>query len=151
MDKNPGRVSIIIPVYNRPDLVRPTIESVLTQSYKDIEVILVDDGSSDDTGPVLQQYGDAIKIISQSHRGQSAARNTGIAGCSGEYVMFLDSDDCLETLAVESLLTALKEMEETQSDWIAHPQQSSSHVRYEIQEESFGVKRESRCLAAYSF
>jgi glycosyltransferase involved in cell wall biosynthesis len=110
-------VSIIIPVYNRQDLVAAAIESALAQTESDIEVLVVDDGSTDDTLHVLERYGNNIRVITQPNRGQSAARNTGLARCSGEYVLFLDSDDWLEPFAIETLLAGLKEKQKESSDW----------------------------------
>lgn len=87
------RVSVVIPAYNRAHLICQTLESVLAQTYRDFEVIVVDDGSTDDTLAVLSAYGDRIGIIRQSNRGLSSARNTGIREATGEFVAFLDSDD----------------------------------------------------------
>jgi glycosyltransferase involved in cell wall biosynthesis len=112
-----GLVSIIIPVYNRQELIKSAIESALAQTYSDVEVIVVDDGSTDGTPYVLERYANAIKVITQPNCGQSAARNTGLVRCSGEYVLFLDSDDCLEPFAVKTLLVGLKEKEKTSSEW----------------------------------
>ena len=87
------RVSVIIPTYNRAELLREAIDSVLAQTYKNLEVIVVNDGSDDHTGEVLAEFGDRIKIIQFSRSGISAARNSGIDAASGNYVAFLDSDD----------------------------------------------------------
>lgn len=110
-------VSIIIPVFNRPAFVTDAIESALAQSYNGVEVVVVDDGSTDDTPHVLRKYTDRIKIVTQPNRGQSAARNRGLVECSGEYILFLDSDDYLEPFAIESLFTALKRKEKETLDW----------------------------------
>jgi glycosyltransferase involved in cell wall biosynthesis len=97
-------VSVIIPFYNRLDWVKEAIESVLNQTYPDYEVILVDDGSSEDTtslDPFLKQ--DNISIYKQSNRGPAAARNLGIQRAKGIYIAFLDSDDLFisEKLAIQ--------------------------------------------------
>ena len=86
-------VSVIIPTYNRADLVSETIDSVLAQSYRDFEVIVVDDGSTDASGEVLARYGEQIRVVLQENAGEAVARNAGIRVASGEYVGFLDSDD----------------------------------------------------------
>jgi glycosyltransferase involved in cell wall biosynthesis len=86
-------VSVIIPTYNRASTIVPVIESVLEQTYKKIEVIVVDDGSSDGTEHVLKNFGDRISVIRQENAGPSAARNRGVAVSKGEIVAFLDSDD----------------------------------------------------------
>lgn len=86
-------VSVIIPTYNRAASIVPAVESVLAQTYPEIEVIVVDDGSTDDTARVLESHLDRIVFIRQSNAGPSAARNTGIRASKGEIVAFLDSDD----------------------------------------------------------
>src|SRR6185295_13535888 len=85
--------SIVIPVYNRPDLVIDTIESALNQSYKDYEIVVIDDGSTDRTPEVLRQYTGRVRLIRQDNQGMGAVRNNGMAAAVGEYVIFLDSDD----------------------------------------------------------
>lgn len=86
-------VSVIIPTYNRADTVRRSIDSALEQTYRPIEVIVVDDGSTDATREVLDGYGDRIRPIYQANGGPSLARNTGVAAARGEFIAFLDSDD----------------------------------------------------------
>lgn len=86
-------VSIIIPTYNRGWIIKDAIDSILTQDFKDFELIIVDDGSTDNTKEILNKYKNNIKIINQTNKGVSAARNTGINASSGDYVAFLDSDD----------------------------------------------------------
>jgi len=86
-------VSVIIPTYNRSRYVTQAIDSVLSQTYKDYEIIVVDDGSTDNTKDVLQPYMDRIRYIYQENSGVSAARNTGIRLAKGEWIGFLDSDD----------------------------------------------------------
>ncbi|MFH2013294.1 MAG: glycosyltransferase [Pseudomonadota bacterium] len=87
------KISVIIPTYNRANFIEEAIESVLSQSYKDFELIVVDDGSTDETGKLVQRYGERIFYIYQNKKGVSHARNTGIKNSSGEYIAFLDSDD----------------------------------------------------------
>jgi len=86
-------VSAIIPTYNRANLVGEAIESVLGQTYPHVEVIVVDDGSTDDTVVRLAQFGNRIRVVAQDNAGPAAARNRGIAMCNGQFVAFLDSDD----------------------------------------------------------
>src|SRR5271155_161031 len=89
--------SVIIPVYNRAELIRSALDSVLAQEFSDYELIVVDDGSTDQTAQVIEQYAaeHSQRIISlrQSNSGPGAARNTGIARATGRYIAFLDSDD----------------------------------------------------------
>jgi glycosyltransferase involved in cell wall biosynthesis len=86
-------VSVIIPTFNRGWIIQEAIESVLAQDFSDFELIVVDDGSSDDTAEILGAFGGDIKIIGQSNRGVSAARNRGIEASAGRWIAFLDSDD----------------------------------------------------------
>lgn len=98
------KVSIIIPAYNRAEMILTAVKSALGQTYPDWEVIIVDDGSSDDTRQVIAGVNDArIRYIYQENKGLPGARNTGIRASSGEYVAFLDSDDAFlpEKLALQ--------------------------------------------------
>ena len=87
------KVSIIIPVYNGEKYVSEAIDSVLNQTYKDFEIIVIDDGSKDNTLNILRMYGDKIKWKSQENRGQASAINEGINVAKGKYIAYLDSDD----------------------------------------------------------
>lgn len=97
-----SKVSIIIPTYNSMRYIERCIDSILRQSYKSIEVIVVDDGSTDKTFELLsKKYSKEIKIYRQENSGVSAARNFGISVASGDYIMFADADDEFEKDAVE--------------------------------------------------
>jgi len=87
------KVSAIIPVWNSAATVAQAIDSVLGQTYADLEIIAVDDGSSDDSLRVLGKYGERVKVLAQINRGPSAARNAGARASRGEYLAFLDADD----------------------------------------------------------
>lgn len=87
------QVSVVIPAYNRGNLICETLDSVLTQTYRDFEVIVVDDGSTDDTPSVLAQYAERVHVIRQENKGEGAARNAGILVAQGDYIAFIDSDD----------------------------------------------------------
>lgn len=100
-------VSIIIPVYNVEAYLSECIESVIKQSYENIEIIIVDDGSKDRGGAIADEYANddyRIKVVHQKNAGLSAARNTGIEKAEGEWLFFVDSDDFIEVDAVETLL-----------------------------------------------
>jgi glycosyltransferase involved in cell wall biosynthesis len=90
---DPPQVSVVIPTYNRAGCLREAVDSVLAQEFRGFELIVVDDGSTDETPRLLQGYGDAIRGLRQKNRGVSAARNAGVAAARGDLIAFLDSDD----------------------------------------------------------
>ncbi len=94
--------SVVIPAYNRGKLLKETIDSVLLQTSRDYEIIVVDDGSTDDTMQVLESYDNQIRTVSQSNQGPEVARNTGARHSKGDYIAFLDSDDIMLPLALET-------------------------------------------------
>lgn len=100
------KVSIIVPVYNLENYITETLKTILNQSYKNLEIIIIDDCSSDDTFSVINQISDArLKIFRQKkNMGVSAARNLGLSVATGEFVQFVDGDDLLESNAVEQLI-----------------------------------------------
>lgn len=108
------KVSVIIPTYNRAKFVCESIESVLGQTFEDFELIVVDDGSDDGTKELLEQYRSdgRFKYFYQSNRGRSAARNAGISASSGEWLIFLDSDDRLKPDAIRTFLSRTQEFPE---------------------------------------
>ena len=87
------RISVVIPAYNAAPYIGSAIDSVVGQTYKDLEIIVVDDGSVDNTAGVLQTYGSKIRYVHQENQGVSAARNYGIRIARGELIAFLDADD----------------------------------------------------------
>lgn len=99
------KISIIVPVYNSQTSVASTIDSLLEQTYKNIEIVCVDDGSSDHSRDILEEYSRAypnsVKTLHQENAGVSAARNTGIEAASGDIIMFVDADDALVPYACE--------------------------------------------------
>jgi glycosyltransferase involved in cell wall biosynthesis len=86
-------ISIIVPAYNASKYLRDAVESALDQTYLEREIIVVDDGSTDNTPHILAEYGDRIRVIRQSNMGSAAACNAGVAAAQGEWVAFLDADD----------------------------------------------------------
>lgn len=88
-----ARVSVVIPTYNSSVSLREAIESVLAQTYKDFEIIVIDDGSTDDTEAVVRSLGNRVGYFKQENQGAGAARNAGIKRSRGEYIAFLDADD----------------------------------------------------------
>jgi glycosyltransferase involved in cell wall biosynthesis len=102
-------VSVIIPTYNRLDYIHTAIDSVLAQTYKNYEIIVVNDGSSVDIRKALEPYEDKIVCLShQENRGLSAARNTGIKNSNGKYLAFLDDDDLFENQKLEIQVPVLE-------------------------------------------
>jgi glycosyltransferase involved in cell wall biosynthesis len=114
-----GPVSVVIPCFNAEITVGDTIESALAQTWRDIEVIVVDDGSSDRSADILRSFGNRIRADFGSNRGASAARNRGTALATGDYIQYVDSDDLLAPEAVESRLLALDQSgaDVAYSDW----------------------------------
>lgn len=101
-------VSVIIPTYNRANLVGAAIRSVLSQSYENVELIVVDDGSTDNTCEVLAGFQSAISIVRQPNAGPAIARNRGIAAAHGEIIAFLDSDDLWMPTKLERQVRSLQ-------------------------------------------
>lgn len=112
------KFSIIIPVYNVEEYIEKCLESVKNQTYKDYEVIIVNDGTKDNSMEIAEKY--PFTIISQENQGLSVARNTGVKHATGEYILFLDSDDYLEK-------DTLKEIEKSLSN-------NPDIVRFQIKE-----------------
>lgn len=105
------KISVIIPIYNRENNIKKCIDSVLAQKKVNLEIILIDDGSSDDSGIIAEMYADSndsIVAVHQSNMGISAARNKGLDICKGDYVFFLDSDDYIAEDALFKLYEAIK-------------------------------------------
>jgi glycosyltransferase involved in cell wall biosynthesis len=101
-------VSIIIPNHNYAQYLSASIQSALDQSYPSVEVIVVDDGSTDDSRLVIESFGSRIRTIYQENQGQTAANNAGFAEARGEVLLFLDSDDALHPEAVAEVVRALR-------------------------------------------
>jgi glycosyltransferase involved in cell wall biosynthesis len=103
-------ISVIIPTYNRAHLIKRSIDSVLSQTYKNLELIIVDDGSTDNTKEVIDSINDErLVYIKQKNQGASAARNKGIDIAKGKYIAFNDSDDVWHLDKLEKEITKLKE------------------------------------------
>ncbi|MBV6496243.1 MAG: putative glycosyltransferase EpsE [Pyrinomonadaceae bacterium] len=105
-------ISVIIPNYNYARYLPEAIESVLAQTHKNVEVIVVDDGSTDDSKEVLASFGDRIRTIFQQNQGVSAARNRGVAESNGDFLAFLDADDAFLPSKLEKQLELFRADEE---------------------------------------
>ena len=92
-ETNAPAVSVVVPTYNRASRLGETLRSVVNQTYQDFELIVVDDGSTDDTSKMIQSFPDVRYVFIKENRGVSRARNEGLAYAKGRYICFLDSDD----------------------------------------------------------
>ena len=104
-------ISVIVPVYNAEEYLEECLESIKNQTYTNIEVILVNDGSSDGSKEICEQYcekDNRFKLVNQENQGQSVARNLGVAESVGEFIMFVDSDDVINKNVLEVLLPYMK-------------------------------------------
>jgi glycosyltransferase involved in cell wall biosynthesis len=103
------QVSCIVPAYNAEKYLRQALDSALAQGGVELEVIVVDDGSTDDTAAIAAACGERVQVISQANCGQAAARNRGIAAANGEFLAFLDADDLWSRDKLETQLAAFTE------------------------------------------
>ena len=104
---NKPSVSIITPCYNGARYLRETIESALAQTRPPLEMIVIDDGSTDDSAAIAESFGEPVRVIRQKNQGESVARNRGIEVARGSHLMFLDADDLLHPEALERLTDAV--------------------------------------------
>jgi glycosyltransferase involved in cell wall biosynthesis len=102
-------VSVVITTYNRAHLIGQTLDSVLAQTYRDFEIIVVDDGSTDETPAVLAGYGESILVLRQQNAGQPEARKAGIRAAQGDFVAFVDSDDLWLPTKLDKQMARLSE------------------------------------------
>lgn len=105
------KFSLIIPAYNVEKYIKKCLDSVLNQTYNDYEIIIINDGSTDNTSKLLESYKSSkkIKIINQENKGLSNARNTGVSNAKGDYILFIDSDDFIEKELLEILNKTIKD------------------------------------------
>ncbi|MBU4315078.1 glycosyltransferase family 2 protein [Patescibacteria group bacterium] len=101
-------VSVIIPTFEHANVLTACIESVLNQTYKNLEIIVVDDGSTDNTREVLQKFANKIQILTQENQGSNPARNRGWKQASGEYLIFCDADVVMKLNMIEKMYQALE-------------------------------------------
>ena len=130
---NKKKVSVIIPLYNKAAYIKRAIESVIHQEYKDIEIIVVDDGSTDNSVEKILYYKDIIKLCKQPHLGPSKARNKGVELSSGEFVTFLDADDEYYPSKINREIKCL--LTNKHVDWVVSPHyhvrpNGSTYLRY---------------------
>ena len=105
-------VSVIVPNFNYGRFLKSTIDSALGQTYNNLEVIVVDNGSTDNSRFILESYGEKIRTIFQNNQGQAAARNNGIAIARGDFIALLDADDYWESSKIEQQLALISNQSE---------------------------------------
>lgn len=145
------KISIIVPLYKSEDFMKKCLDSILNQTYHDIELILVDDGPPDNSGAIADDYSrkdDRVIVIHEENGGTCDARNAGLAKATGKYLMFADGDDWLAPDCIEYLLSLLKEtdsemsmadcvfttrkMQQNKDDWVKKltPDEASCEILY---------------------
>lgn len=129
-------VSAIIPTYNRASFLKKAIDSVLSQTYQDFELIVVDDGSEDDTEELVASYGNSVVFIRQQNRGPAAARNVGIKAASYDLIAFLDSDDRFDKNKLAIQVSAMQQqshykISHTQEVWYRQGQHLNQKKKHE--------------------
>jgi glycosyltransferase involved in cell wall biosynthesis len=135
MEKN--FISIVIPTYNRASFLKEAIDSVLSQTYRNFELIVVDDGSTDDTPKLFSSYDDKIRVITQANQGPSASRNRGIKAAKGDWIAFLDSDDGWKPDKLEKQVQFIKDNPEikicqTEEIWIRNGKRVNPRKKHEM-------------------
>jgi glycosyltransferase involved in cell wall biosynthesis len=128
-------VNVIIPTYNRAHLICKAIDSVLSQTYRNYEIIVIDDGSTDNTTDVLEKYKDKITYIYQENKGPGDARNRGINEARGKYLAFIDSDDTWFDYKLELQVTIMEKLLDISflfSDFCIY-KENGEHIRFGLQ------------------
>lgn len=134
--------SLIIPTYNRAELLRVTLESVFAQTFADYEVIVVDDGSTDGTRSYLVSLGGRIQVFTQSNQGPGAARNLGASHAAGEYLAFLDSDDVFFPWTLETYGKVIEQ-------WKRPAFIAGKPLRFQAEDELSAVVRDEMQMEAF--
>ena len=159
-DGEGGLVSVIISTYNRSSLLEEAIQSVIEQSYRPVECVIVDDGSTDDSKKVvenLQKKNDStfsIVYLFQNNSGPQAARNTGTKAATGEYIQYLDSDDILYPDKLSEQVRFLKQNKDCDGvfgDWEAGTHDKKKLVTACKEEDMIAQMLVGRCIANFSF
>jgi glycosyltransferase involved in cell wall biosynthesis len=147
-------VSVIIPTYNRGWILEEAIESVLAQDYDTFELIVVNDGSTDDTGDILAGY-DSITVLEQANQGVSAARNRGVAHARGSLIAFLDSDDVWLSRKLSAQVDFFQQNPtalvcQTQETWVRRGRRVNPGKRHQKQSGMFFERSLNLCLVSPS-
>lgn len=147
-----AKLSIIVPVYNVEKYLASCVDSIMAQTFQDWELILIDDGSSDKSYQIAKDYSDTdarIKVVNNGHNGVSTARNTGIAMASGEYIMFVDSDDTITTDACEILLNAVENCDFAMATYQTVYKGTNAVVEHFVEPFCGGMDRFCQVIDAY--
>mgnify|MGYP000402777769 FL=1 len=149
--KNTPLISVIVPVYKVEKYLAECLDSICRQTYKNIEIICINDGSPDDCAEILQNYAacdSRITVITQQNQGLSAARNAGFAAATGEYITFVDSDDFISLIMIEELY---KKAKQTNADIVVGDLEKfyqkggkPEHINYWRRLDNDGVVREEK-------
>ncbi|HYL80720.1 MAG TPA: glycosyltransferase, partial [Candidatus Acidoferrum sp.] len=134
-------VSLILPTFNRAPLLAEAVDSALAQTFEPLEIIVVDDGSTDGTSAVLEKYGSRVRCVHQANRGLSAARNAGLEQAQGMYITFLDDDDVLQSTKIAEQVAILESHDEigwTYCDVLMHNEASQETITVS---ERFGYRK----------
>lgn len=145
-------VSIIVPIYNTKKYLSACLDSIIAQTYQNLEIILIDDGSTDHSGQIADNYtkkDSRIKITHQKNQGQSAARNLGLTMVKGEYVSFLDSDDEIKPTFIEKLLTPLANSNASLSVCGMHYKRLKTNTAENVYISQLRPRRKPESLKAY--
>ena len=110
---NDPSVSVVIPCYNSASTLRETLDSALGQTYGNVQIIAINDGSTDETGDILTAYGDRITVLSQQNAGQTVAKINAIVQATGDYIAFLDSDDLWDAAKISRQVALMESSPET--------------------------------------
>lgn len=140
-------VSIIVPVYNLGSILYKSIPSILRQSYKNLEIILVDDGSTDDTAKVCETLAaddERICILHQKNQGVSAARNIGLEKAKGEYIAFIDGDDIIAPFYIERLMEGI---EDSALSMCTHERVTSYEYSFDDTKDNFTILDAYECAS----
>jgi len=130
-------ISVVVPTYNRSSFLKESIGSVVSQTFSDFELIVVDDGSTDDTPVLLLSYGKKIKVIKKANKGPGAARNRGIRAAKGQWIAFLDSDDVWKPDKLEKQVQFIKDNPDiricqTEEIWIRNGKRVNPRKKHEM-------------------
>lgn len=145
-------VSIIVPIYNTARYLPACLDSIITQTHQNLEIILIDDGSTDHSGQIADNYAkkdSRIKVIHQKNQGQSAARNLGLTMVKGEYVSFLDSDDEIKPTFIKELLAPLTNSNASLSVCGMHYKRLKTNTAENVYINQLRPRRKPESLKAY--